>query len=332
MSLSVSQFINQLPKTETHLHLEGALPWHLLEKLNPEKFSSNPFFRKPDFRYDSFQQFEAILIDHALEFFHSPESYYEVAKVIFENHLEQNVKYVETSFHAGMIEYLKVPGDEILKAILAAVPSGLEVRVYLGMSRNLYTEYLGPKLEDAISSWSELAGIDLHGLESLPLESWTAPFWHRAKECGKIVKAHAGEFGSAKNVLHAIKQLGVQRIQHGTKSIECEEVMAVVKDNDVSFDMCPISNYKLRVIENWQDHPLPHFLAENISCTLSTDDPFSFNNSLPEEYQVCYEKLGLGLPELARLAGNGFKHADLDKGSKDLWLSKIQNLLSNFSK
>ena len=331
MSFSVTQFINQLPKTETHLHIEGALPWHLLEQINPEKFSTVPFFREPDFRYDSFEQFETILIDHALAFFDSPESYYEASKVIFENHLKQNVKYVETSFHAGMIEYLKVPGDEIIKAILAAVPSGLEVRVFLGISRNLYTKYLGPKLEAAISSWSELSGIDLHGLESLPMESWTAPFWQKARDYGKTVKAHAGEFGPAKNVLQAIEQLGVQRIQHGTKSIECEEVMAVVKDHNITFDMCPISNFKLRVIENWQDHPLPQFLEEKICCTLSTDDPFSFNNSLTEEYQVGYEKLGLGLPELARLASNGFKNADIDVNSKDFWLSEIHDHLLDFS-
>jgi adenosine deaminase len=331
MNDSVVHFIDRLPKTETHLHIEGALPWPLLEQTNPVKFSGTPSFRKPNFRYDSFEQFESILIDHALDFFCSPESYFDAARAIFENHLEQNVKYVEISFHAGMIEYLKIPGEEILKAIVAAIPTGLEVRVFLGISRNLYTENLAPQLEQAICSWSDLAGIDLHGLETLPMESWTAPFWKRAKDCGKVVKAHAGEFGPAENVFYAIKELGVQRIQHGTKSIESREVMNVVKDHEVTFDMCPISNFKLRVIENWEDYPLPHFLQEKIPCTLSTDDPLSFNNSLNEEYHVCFDKLGLGLPELAQLARNGFINADLSRDLKDFWVHEIQNVLNEFS-
>jgi adenosine deaminase len=72
-------------------------------------------------------------------------------------------------------------------------------------------------------------------------------------------------------------------------------------------------------------------LKENIPCTLSTDDPLSFNNSLREEYQVCYQKLGLGLPELAQLARNGFTNADLSMGLKDFWIHEIENVLREFT-
>ena len=36
---ATADFIHRLPKTETHLHIEGALPYELLQKLDPEKFS-----------------------------------------------------------------------------------------------------------------------------------------------------------------------------------------------------------------------------------------------------------------------------------------------------
>ena len=88
----------------------------------------------PGFRYDSFEQFESILIDHALLIFKSAESYYEVAKRIFEKHLAENVRYVETSFHAGMMEPLIFQAKKFLQAIRAAVPEGLTVRVSLGIA------------------------------------------------------------------------------------------------------------------------------------------------------------------------------------------------------
>ena len=67
MSLvALNDFLASLPKTETHLHIEGALPWELLEKKDPGRFSGVPFFRQPEFRYKSFEQFESVLIEHAM--------------------------------------------------------------------------------------------------------------------------------------------------------------------------------------------------------------------------------------------------------------------------
>ena len=116
-----------------------------------------------------------------------------------------------------MIEFLKLPGEEILNAIVSVIPEGLEVRVFLGMSRNAYTEFLGPRLEDAIESWDGLTGIDLHGPEDLPMENWVSPLWQVLLAAG-LLKAHAGEFGPASNIEHAISELDVNRIQHGACS------------------------------------------------------------------------------------------------------------------
>jgi adenosine deaminase len=327
---ALRQFIANVPKTETHLHIEGALPWELLERIDPKVFSQTPYFRKSEFRYKSFEQFESILIEHAMRWFHSAESYFEAAGLIFNKHVQQNVKYVEISFHAGMIEFLKLPGKEILQAILDAVPSGLDVRVFLGISRNAYTSYLGPLLEEALH-WDELYGIDLHGLESLPMESWTVPFWERARSAGKVVKAHAGEFGPASNVRHAVTEMKVKRIQHGTRSVEDKGVMQLLVDEDITLDVCPISNYKLRVIGNWSEHPIKLFIKNGIRCTISTDDPLSFNNSIIDEYVILHEKLSLRIPELADLIINGFEVADLPEEKKSNLIENVNKQVNQIS-
>jgi adenosine deaminase len=321
------EFIQSLPKTETHLHVEGALPWELLERKDPGKYSEQPAFRDEGFRYDSFEQFESTLIGHALDWFDSPESYHEAATLIFSKHVEQNVKYVETSFHAGMMEFLKIPGEEILQAILSAVPPQLEVRVFLGISRNAYTTYLGPLLEEAIEKWDSLAGIDLHGLESLPMEAWTQPFWERASSSGKVLKAHAGEFGPAENVEQAVTQLGVRRIQHGIRASESENVMKLLLDEGVTLDLCPISNYKLRVVDELEAHPIRSFMERGIRCTVSTDDPLSFNNSLQQEYEVLTDSLNFSAREIGQLARNGFSVADLEDGKATKFQGQIDEMV-----
>ena len=329
--MDLSQFIRKIPKTETHLHIEGALPWSFLQEIDPVKYGEVPFFRESSFRYNNFTQFESILIDHALKVFKSAEDYFNVASSIFRKAKEQNVRYLETSFHAGMIEFLQLPGKEILNAILSAIPEGLEVRVFLGMSRNAYTEFLGPRLEEAIESWDGLTGIDLHGPEDLPIEQWTSPLWQKSAHRGLVLKAHAGEFGPASNIDHAISELNVRRIQHGVAARESESLINKISDLDVCLDMCPISNYKLRVVDDWTDHPLGLFLDKGIRCTISTDDPLSFNNSLEDEYFACVNKLGLPTEKLIEVAKNGFHVADLPQSKKQTFMQEIDQVWKEFS-
>lgn len=321
-------FIQALPKTETHLHVEGCLPWELLHGLHPDEFSEEPYFWADDFRYQSFEEFEGILINHAIRWFTTPERYHEGAKVIFARHLEQNVRYVETSFHAGIMELLKIPGEEVLEAIRTAAPEGLEVRVFLGISRNAYTPFLGPILEDAVESWENLAGIDLHGLETLPMEDWVPRLWSKAAANDRKLKAHAGELGPASNVREAIEKLNVRRIQHGVRAIEDESVLDLIKEVDATLDLCLISNLKLKVVPSMDAHPVRRFFDEGIRCTLNTDDTFSFGNRLTDEYEALAEHLFFSQAELAQIAKNGFDMADLDESERDQALSAIDQLIA----
>ena len=235
VSSSTADFIHRLPKTETHLHIEGALPYPLLQALDPEAFKEPQPCWAPDFKWKNFEDFETHLIEHALKWFISPERYYEAAKGIFEGLRAQNVRYVETSFHAGMIEFLGIPGPEILGAIRSAAPLDMEVRVFMGMARNCYNEVLAPVLEDAVH-WQGLAGFDLHGIEYLPLEAWTPKLWQKARAHGLVTKAHAGEFGPASHVREAIELLGVKRIQHGVRAIEDDAVVQLAANGEPDWD------------------------------------------------------------------------------------------------
>lgn len=123
-------FIQALPKTETHLHIEGALPYELLTAWQPERWPEKPAFRARSYRYATFPDFERILLAHALPWFTSAEKYYEAAQVMFAKHVAQNVRYVETSFHLPVTTFINVPGPEIIAAIRAAAPAVLEVRVF----------------------------------------------------------------------------------------------------------------------------------------------------------------------------------------------------------
>lgn len=322
VSTATASYIHRLPKTETHLHIEGALPYPLLQYLDPIAFADPQPCWAPDFKWKNFEEFEAHLIEHAMKWFISPERYHEAAKLIFDGLLKQNVRYVETSFHAGMIEFLGIPGPEILAAIRSAAPMEMEVRVFMGMARNCYNDVLAPILEEAVT-WEGLAGFDLHGIEYLPLEPWTPKLWEKARAYGKVTKAHAGEFGPAAHVREAIELLGVKRIQHGVRAIEDDAVVQLAIDNDVTFDVCPISNVKLDVIEDLACHPIRNF-DRGLRCTVSTDDPFSFGNTVEDEYVALSAGCAFDHAELKQIARNGFEVALVDEDQRQRWLQELE--------
>ncbi len=319
-------FIRRIPKTETHLHIEGGLPYELLVELDPQRFPEEAPFRHADYRYPSFVEFENLLIGHAMEWFNSAERYHQACEAMFEKMASLNIKYVETSFHLHMSEFIGVPGSEILAAIKSAVPAGMEVRIIGGMVRNGYTPFMKPII-DELHLWEDLDGIDLHGQEWLELEDWAQPVWQRCREAGKIVKAHAGEFGGPDKIREALDELGSRRIQHGVRAVEDEDLLQRLADEGAVLDVCPLSNEKLQVFPALEEHSLRKLVDAGVTCTINTDDPLCFGNDLLDEYRALATRLDFDQAELAQLAKNGFEHARIDPSLKREYIAEIDEVL-----
>lgn len=316
MDVSLHDFISSLPKTETHLHIEGALPRSLLQAANPGKYQSVPASWAPDFRFRDFAHFESELLGYVGDFFISPERYHECACAVFADRLARNIRYTEVSFASGCIDFMNLDGREVCDAIRDAVPAGLDVRIFLGIHHEGRTEKMAPVLEAALG-WENLDGIDLHGAEDVPLGDWTSGYWRRARNAGKFTKAHAGEFCGAAFVREVVGKLGVSRIQHGVRAIEDIEVVAMLRDKEIALDVCPISNVKLRVVPSPGAHPIKRLIEAGVVCTVSTDDPISFGNTIEDEYELLAEELGFTEAQLERVARNGFDVA-LSRASEEI--------------
>jgi adenosine deaminase len=322
---SLAAFVQALPKTETHLHIEGALPYELLRSLDPAAYGPDPEFRRRSYRYPSFPDFERTLLSHALPWFTTAERYHEAARAIFAGHVRQNVRYVETSFHLHVTEFIHVPGPAIIEAILSAAPAGLEVRVFAGMLRDAYDGPLRATI-DEMEGWDGLSGVDLHGFELMPTEPWSARVWERMRKAGKVTKCHAGEFDGAARVREAIQELGVRRVQHGVRAVEDPAVVGLAAELGVTFDICPISNVGLRVVPDLASHPIRALMKAGVNCTVSTDDPLCFANTLSGEYAALASEAGFTRGELAQVARNGWAVADVSGGDRRARLAEIDSV------
>ena len=324
-SPDLRDFIQRLPKTETHLHLEGALPFELLQRLDPVKFAQPPASWAPEFRFGSFGEFDQLILGLLGPWFTSASRYHEAAKIVFRRLAEQNVRYVETSFHLPVVQFIPARGDEILQAILEAAPAGMTVRVFAGLVRDCHTGPMPAVIADALR-WKWLAGFDLHGHETLPLEEWTAEVWRRARNADKETKAHAGEFGGASNVREAVERLGVRRVQHGVQAVDDPAVVALLVREGVTLDITPISNVKLGVVRSLSEHPIRRLHAAGVRCTVSTDDPLIFGNTLTDEYAGLATEAGFARAELVQLARNGFLAGTMPAPMRQAALAELAGL------
>lgn len=319
--------IRALPKTETHLHIEGSLPFELLHRIRPDLYPEPPDSWAQDFRFPDFRTFEKGLLAMAGHWFTSPDRYHEAASVLFTRlRDEHNVRYIETSFASGMMEFGGMDGRATAEAIRTAAPEGVEVRVLMGIHHVGYHEGTKDWI-DASLHWPHLDGIDLHGPETAPVGPWAADLWARARAQGLITKAHAGEFDGPAFVGRVVDELGVRRVQHGVRAIEDPELLHRLAELDVTFDVCPVSNVKLGVVSSYDAHPIGRLMDAGIRCTVSTDDPLVFGSTLQDEYELLASRLGFDDERLARIARAGFEVASVDPAWREDRLAEIDDLL-----
>ena len=101
----------------------------------------------------------------------------------------------------------------------------------------------------------------------------------------------------------------------------------ILREN-VILDVCPISNVKLQVagVPTMSEHPIRRLYDKEVICTINSDDPFMFGNTLSEEYYALNYDLSFSRKELIALAQNGFLYADMDPVEREKILSELSAL------
>ena len=300
--------LQSLPKTDMHLHIEGAISLDEYAKVNTVIEGWNPPGWAPNYRYPSFAVFEEFILGYADKWFDRPEHYHQSARNLFSRKIEEGVRYLECSFAFIVCEQKQLPIDEVVDAITSAIPSNLHVRLFCGLHHGSWSSKNKRSLEHLLEL-KDLTGIDLHGPELYPVSSCMIDYWEAARQAGKFTKAHAGELGGAWHVREAVEKLGVRRVEHGFRAAEDASVVDLLRSKAVVLDVCPISNFKLKTVDSYKNHPLIELCKQGIQVTINTDDPFIFGNSINDEYKVLHDQSRLSSNFIFQLLCNGFEAA-----------------------
>jgi adenosine deaminase len=175
-----------------------------------------------------------------------------------------------------------------------------------------------------------ILAVDLAGNEAdFPGEEF-APAFREAKQAGLKTTIHAGEWGGPERISLALDTLGADRIGHGVRVLEDEQITVLTRDSQTAYEVCPTSNHQSGVVTEITRHPLPQMIEAGLLVTVNTDDPGISQIDLSHEYEVCIQQLGLSLPDLKKLVINAAQTSFLPQPEKEALVTAINIELSAF--
>jgi adenosine deaminase len=240
----------------------------------------------------------------------------------------QNVRYVEMFFDpqghtARGIRFATVI-DGLTRAIDdGAAKLGVNARLIMCFLRHLDEADAERTLDQALAYKQRIIGVGLDSSEVGHPPSKFRNVFRRARDEGFVLVAHAGEEGPPQYVWEALDVLGVDRIDHGNRSLEDDALVARLARDRMALTVCPLSNLRLCVVKDLQQHPLRRMLEKGLLVTLNSDDPAYFGGYMSENFRAVQSALGLGNEELLMLARNGFAASFMPESEKAAALAEF---------
>ena len=149
-------------------------------------------------------------------------------------------------------------------------------------------------------------GFDLAGNEAeYPAPPHAAAFLAAAAG-GLALTTHAGEVPGPERIREAL-DLGVRRIAHGVTTADDPNLVELVRERDVTLDLCPTSNVQAGIVADLASYPLAALHRAGVSVTISTDDRTVSATTLTDELARIATAQRLTHVELASIAVNAFR-------------------------
>ena len=133
---------------------------------------------------------------------------------------------------------------------------GITSRLIMCFLRHLDEEDAVVTLERAMPFLDLIHGVGLDSTEAGNPPGKFARVFAMARSEGLRCVAHAGEEGPPQYIREAVEMLGVERIDHGCRILEDQDLTREVAERGIPLTVCPLSNVRLGVVETLEEHPL----------------------------------------------------------------------------
>ena len=334
MSNELKQLAAMLPKAELHIHIEGSLEPAMMWDLAERNGVTLPY---PDvdaitkaYNFNCLQDF-LDLYYQGMSVLLTEQDFFDLTWAYLLRCREQNVVHCEIFFDPQGHTERGVGFETVINGICKALDQaqeelGISSRLIMCFLRHLDEESAFKTLEQAMPFLDRITGVGLDSSEVGHPPRLFGNVFARAAELGLKRVAHAGEEGPPEYVYEALDLLGVDRIDHGNRSLEDSALVERLAGLQMPLTVCPQSNLRLAVVKDMQDHPIRKMLALGLNAGVNSDDPAYFGGYMNENFFALIDAVGLTRDEIFKLVSNGFEASFLADEDKQVHLQNIAAL------
>ncbi len=331
MNEALRHTLQQMPKAELHIHIEGSLEPELIFALAQRNkvalaFPSVDALRAA-YAFTDLQSFLDIYYAGASVLL-TEQDFYDMTRAYLVRAHQDQIRHTELFFDPQTHTARGVPMEFVINGIWRAVQDaqqewGMTGALILCFLRHLSEDDAFDTLELALPLRDKFIGIGLDSAElGHPPEKFARVF-AKCRQLGLHLVAHAGEEGPPAYIASALDVLKVERIDHGVRCLEDAALTARLAQERIPLTVCPLSNLKLRVVDRMVDHNLLKLIEAGLVITINSDDPAYFGGYLNDNFVATFEALPLTRDHARQLARNSFDAAFIDGATRQKYLAEV---------
>ncbi|MFB7289576.1 adenosine deaminase [Actinacidiphila glaucinigra] len=332
-------FIAGLPKAELHVHHVGSASPRIVAELaarHPDsKVPTDPAALAEYFSFRDFAHFIEVYLS-VVDLIRDAEDVrlltYEVARDM----VRQNIRYAELTVTPYSSVRRGIPDRAFVEAIEDARKAAeAEFGIVLRWCFDIPGEAGLASAEETARIATELqpdglVSFGLGGPEIGVPRPQFKPYFDRARAAGLHSAPHAGETTGPQTIWDALRELGAERIGHGTSATQDPRLLDHLAEHRIPLEVCPTSNIATRAVATLDEHPVKEMVAAGVLVTINSDDPPMFGTDLNTEYAVAARLLQLDEGGLAQLARNAVEASFLDAPGKAKLTAEIDSYLAGW--
>lgn len=320
-----------LPKAELHVHIEGTLEPELMFEMAVRNGVELPFRTveevKAAYRFTNLQSFLDIYYQGAAVL-RTPQDFYDLMTAYLDRAAADGVRRAEIFFDPQTHTGRGIGFETFMEGFREAIADagrchGISAALILCLLRHLPPAEAVATIREAEPHLEGVIAVGLDSSEVGNPPEWFVEAYEIARTLGLRTVAHAGEEGPPGYVWNALDILGVERIDHGVRSLEDPDLVARLVRDRVPLTVCPLSNVALRVVDRLEDHPLPRMLEAGLLVSVNSDDPAYFGGYVGDNYRGLQQAFGLGDEQLRTLARNSIESTFLGADEKTALLAGL---------
>lgn len=337
MSGDAQSYIAGLPKAELHLHIEGTLEPGMVFALAARNKIALPYASIDALRraYDfaDLQDF-LNLYYRATQVLVNAQDFYDLTRAYLQKAHAQNIRHVEIFVDPQAHLRRGIPFEAVIEGISGALDDAerddaITSRLIMCFLRDLDETDALETLARAQGWLHKIHGVGLDSAERGNPPAKFATVFARAHALGLHCVAHAGEEGPPAYIYEALDVLKVERIDHGVRAIEDAALTTRLARDGVPLTVCPLSNIRLRVYAQMEQHPLQRLMQAGVMTTINSDDPAYFGGYLNENYLAVQKAFGFTKAQIDALARNSFTASFLSDAEKRDHIAAIDAYSAN---